>query len=808
MLDRPTVVLFDARCLQDPGFRHRGIGQHAATLVAGARTALPGQRLHLAAITDPRFPPLLDEFADLFDEIRADPDPTPVAAPTWFVQLSPMTHAQSRFARMLAAPGVFKAAVFYDSIPAEMAQTYLTRAERRLDYLANTAWLGRHDHFAPISEHARIGLGRLLGRSPAPGAVSGVAVRAALTGTEPPLSYHERRHVLVASGGDPRKNAEFAVKALAASPAFLATGLPIVVFGGIEAGAGERMRAVLAAAGADPARLRISGHLTDAGLRDLYRTARLTIVPSLSEGFSIPVTESNAAGTPVLLSEIGAHLELFDDPTVLFDPTDASELRGRLEELLADAGRWETVRRAQEGMWRRFEAGRVAARFWTDLRNAAGRAAPAAPVPLKGRLPSIAFISPMSPTVSGISIFSERCLAGLVGQAEMHVFSDAPGAATRSPHHSGLEPISARAFTSRDFDSVIAVMGNSHHHLKTFHLLSQHGGACISHDVRMLDFYVHLLGLERAQALATREMQAMDPHAKASLDDVRAWLDDPGRLPVPLLSELRDWSEPFFVHSPLTARMIEQIGGRPAIALPFAMQRDFDLSRLVPDERARARARLGYAPDEIVVTSFGFLTNDKALPVVVWAAEVLASWGYKVRLVFCGSGPEAQCRNIRWLAREADIEDRVTVFDRSPDEAVFNDHLLASDAAVQLRTYFLGSISGALSDCIGAALPVVANQHLADAIQAPDFIRRVPDHLSPVLVAEELAAIFEAGVDRLSLRDQVRDYRAAHSFEAYNRQLLTALGFEPARPAAARTAPAGRSRSAAPAKPGRSNRRH
>lgn len=773
MSDRPSAVLFDARCLQDPGFRHRGIGQHAANLVAGARTALGEPAPRLVAIVDPRLPPLFDEFAGLFEEIRPNPNPGTAAmrGPSWFVQLSPLTHPQTRFARMLATPEILKAAVFYDAIPAEFADLYLTRAETRLDYLANAAWLRKFDHFAPISEHARTGLGELLGLTPAPGKVSGVAVRPSLLSSAPPPGRSERRHILVASGADPRKNAALAVRAFAASAALNAANVSLQLFGGADPQYAANMRTAMVEAGGNPDLLVLRGQLSDDELRDLYRTALLAVVPSYAEGFSIPVIEANAAATPVLVSAIGAHRELISDPDALFDPDDEETLRVKMEALVRDEAHWRAMQHAQRNIWRRFEPQRVAQRFWEGVREAAhGVAQPAV---LRDAKPSIAFLSPMHPTISGIADYSNGCLADLSRDASMHVFTDTPAARVASPNYASLRPISAHAYTSPEFDAVISVMGNSHLHLKTFRLLADYGGACISHDVRMLDFYVHLIGIEKARRLAERESGM-----SVSLEDVRGWLADPGTLPVPLLSEIREHAEPFFVHSPTTSAIIEKIGGRPAVTLPFAIMRDFNLAAIDDAGRAQARQRLGYDEDEIVITSFGFLTNDKALSVVVWSAEVLVGWGYNVRLVFCGSGPEPQLEHLRWLARETDLTERLTIFDTAPSNAVFQDHLVASDAAIQLRTYYLGSISGALSDCVGAALPAVANAHLADGIQAPSFIRRVPDHLSPILIAEQAADIIEARRPRSSLLDEVRAYRRTHSIEEYNTKLLNTLGFE------------------------------
>ena len=61
--------------------------------------------------------------------------------------------------------------------------------------------------------------------------------------------------------------------------------------------------------------------VSEAELWELYRTAYLSVSPSLYEGFGLPVLESLANGTPVVASDIGAHREVAADAAVFVKPT-------------------------------------------------------------------------------------------------------------------------------------------------------------------------------------------------------------------------------------------------------------------------------------------------------------------------------------------------------------------------------------------------------------------------------------------------------------------------------------------------------
>ncbi len=88
----------------------------------------------------------------------------------------------------------------------------------------------------------------------------------------------------------------------------------------------------------------------------------------------------------------------------------------------------------------------------------------------------------------------------------------------------------------------------------------------------------------------------------------------------------------------------------------------------------------------------------------------------------------------------------------------FRDYLLAANCGLQLRMNGTGNISGALQDCITAGLPTVANEDLAENVNAPGFIRRVNNRLDPQEIADALRELIETG----AARDAHEAARAAH----------------------------------------------
>jgi glycosyltransferase involved in cell wall biosynthesis len=77
--------------------------------------------------------------------------------------------------------------------------------------------------------------------------------------------------------------------------------------------------------------IRFLRHIPDADLPGLYARAELLVLPSLDEGFGLPVLEAMACGTPVLVSNAGALPEVAGDAAVIFDVSNPAELTTSLK---------------------------------------------------------------------------------------------------------------------------------------------------------------------------------------------------------------------------------------------------------------------------------------------------------------------------------------------------------------------------------------------------------------------------------------------------------------------------------------------
>lgn len=105
---------------------------------------------------------------------------------------------------------------------------------------------------------------------------------------------------------------------------------------------GPLTRDLLAALSASPA---LAAHVehrpscSDAELAGLLHHARALLMPSLAEGFGLPLVEALAAGTPVIASDLPVFREIAQGAATLIDPADGAAWEQAIRAALADPAR-------------------------------------------------------------------------------------------------------------------------------------------------------------------------------------------------------------------------------------------------------------------------------------------------------------------------------------------------------------------------------------------------------------------------------------------------------------------------------------
>lgn len=83
-------------------------------------------------------------------------------------------------------------------------------------------------------------------------------------------------------------------------------------------------------------RILFTGYISDEELRALYSTCKVSVYPSLYEGFGLPTLEAMACGAPVITSRIPVIIETVGTSARLIEPTNVNQLTKALVEFLTD----------------------------------------------------------------------------------------------------------------------------------------------------------------------------------------------------------------------------------------------------------------------------------------------------------------------------------------------------------------------------------------------------------------------------------------------------------------------------------------
>ncbi len=145
--------------------------------------------------------------------------------------------------------------------------------------------------------------------------------------------------LLLVGEGRQYKNPDVVIRALAK----MKNPPELVICGRIQEGERRRIEGIAVDCGITH-RIRWLGYVSDNDLRGLYADALALVFPSLYEGFGLPLLEAMACGTPVISSNAASLPEAGGDAACYFDPDCPDELEARVQELLQEPTRRQSLR--------------------------------------------------------------------------------------------------------------------------------------------------------------------------------------------------------------------------------------------------------------------------------------------------------------------------------------------------------------------------------------------------------------------------------------------------------------------------------
>lgn len=541
---------------------------------------------------------------------------------------------------------------------------------------------------------------------------------------------------------DYHKNLPGLIDAFALLPARLrATYQLVIVCGVLDAGQAQWLRDAARSRGIDD-RLVLAEGVSDETLRVLYRDCAVFCLPSLHEGFGLPILEAMRFGAPVVAGNNSSQIEVVGDAGILANVADAADLSSRLERVLSDPDLADSLRRKARERSTLFSWDNVARRTVDALKSLRTTSPRFGGKELRYDGPHtksksrLAVFSPLPPCPSGIGNYTLRLLQELKRYYLVDLFHDSnyiPDLALAAGEFACRDyRLFDRMRRAVEYRDALYHMGNSVYHKFIFDTMLRHPGTTVLHDFCLSGFqwwYSHLHGVDPDHF--RNEVRRFEPERSeeilASLDELKR---EPGSIQDAFAkrglfvnSSVFDRSRSVIVHSDwaldkVRHRFPEHVRRTSLIPLG-AEPRIRDVIK-----RRAVRDKLGFDDETVVFTSLGFITRGK---LSVEAVEAFASTAKAIpRAIFLFVGQDLENGEARSKAIELGIADRVRFLGRKSDEE-FAEFVSATDVGIGLRrppTY--GESSASLLDLLraGVASIVVDVGTFADF---PDSaVRKIP----------------------------------------------------------------------------------
>ena len=374
----------------------------------------------------------------------------------------------------------------------------------------------------------------------------------------------------------------------------------------------------------------------------------------------------------------------------------------------------------------------------------------------------IAYFSPLNPQPSGISDYSEELLGYLRDYGDVDLFVD--GFTPSNPWLTGsfqifdyqVEPSVLEQLTN--YDATIYHIGNDHrYHSAIYGVLKQHPGIVVFHDFALQDFF---LGLARAQGNMevyldeleacygkAERLRAAEFFARGALPpQVNAQLD------FPLNERMARSAEGIIVHSEWSRHRLRLA----APGVPIALIRHHITAH------AAATPSIKDQNDEerrVEIASFGLITPDKGIERALRALAALRD-DHNFHYTLVGSAENFP--DLPQMIRKYGLENHVSVTNYVA-LAEFQQRIVDTDIAINLRERPVGATSGSLCRIMAAGIPaIVSNVGAFSELPDGSVVKIDHDEHFDGLIQAYLRKLIENPSLRLRIGENARNHVLAN----------------------------------------------
>ncbi len=692
--DLAVAALVDGRVIDHPTAGERGVGRYTIGFVRAMMSA--GINTTVLCSTRQQRDRWRDAIPEVAvkqlsrDAIDASRDHEP-----WFICTQLMLHPVPLdvIPSIVTEADLRVAAIVHDVIPQRFPERYLTNDHARVQTRLRTLTCRSIDRFCANStftaDTSAIELGVERSRIDVVGAVVEPQFQAASSTslTAGVSSTSSRRGVVAVTGADQRKNTERLITAWSRLPEATRRTAELVVACAAPQPTLDHWHhlAVHQSVGSD---IRFTGEVTDDELVALMQQAVLGVMPSLEEGFGLPIAEMVACETPVLCSATSSMPEVAGCDDALFDPYDIEDLARLLDHALNDAHFRQHVLTEETQRLQRWTVDQVGAEIVSALQQPTRLRRTPTTKPL-----SVAFAAPHPRSASGIGPYTHMVLEhwphgdDVIALDDCSVLDERLNSRATQRAAVGVGSI-GRTFRSHDVDHLVITLGSSEHHAVSLERAAMGDAHLWLHEATALGAVIGPAHFGGGERWAQQRLSALGVEHSVGVDVMNP--EELHRCGITGLEQAIKEARSIIVTSQegreaLTAEYGASLP--PITVIPLA-------------HPTRSQSAVGGNR----VVSFGVVDDNKRPEELI---QLLAKCD-DLHLDLIGSITSEQRTKLSDYSMQLGVEGRLAIHGRASDSTL--DGLLTNvRCAVQFREGHPGQMSAAICELLARGVPVISD---------------------------------------------------------------------------------------------------
>lgn len=451
-------------------------------------------------------------------------------------------------------------------------------------------------------------------------------------------------------------------------------------------------------------------YVTEETLLILYNICQVFVFPSLHEGFGLPIIEAMACGAPTIGSNVSCIPEVIGCKEALFDPKNPQSIAKKINEVLTNINFKNYLIQHNQEQIKLFTWSKTAKKGLAAFESVYELNKTSKNKLKIYRKKKLAFISPLPPEKTGIADYSALLIPELACYYDIVLITDQISVSNvwLNANFKIRNPDWFKQY-AKLFDLILYSFGNSSFHHYMFDLLSLHPGVVILHDFYlgglldwMDDFIPKKKNIFNVTLYQSHGYPALIFQERNGRINTHSYY--PCNLPV--ISKALG----VIVHSKYTRDLAEKWYGQN-ISDKFKVINHLSHSNIEVTQKIKKnnKKKLGFCENAFLICSFGNLHPNKLNHRLLNSCIDILLNNHNIYLVFIGEKPYPSYFEVLLnIINKHNLKERVQFRDYV-ELNDFQNFLLATDLAVQLRANSRGETSGCILSCLNYGIPTIAN---------------------------------------------------------------------------------------------------